>query len=80
MIFNFYIRGGMIVCSCEAVSEKRIVAAIAQGACTREEVTAHCGAGAGCGGCHRTIKLMIRELSGEGSRLSLAEPRDRAAA
>jgi len=81
LIFNFFIRGAMIVCSCQAVSEKRIVSAIAQGACTREEVTARCGAGGGCGGCHRRIQSMIRDLSIQASASpAFAEPQELAAA
>lgn len=53
----------MIVCLCQGVSEKHIAAAIADGAQTRGEITARCGAGDGCGSCHRTIKLMIREFT-----------------
>lgn len=51
----------MIVCLCQGVSEKRVRAAIQAGARTRQQVTATCGAGDGCGGCHRTIKSMIVE-------------------
>ena len=71
----------MIVCSCQAVSEKRIVSAVAQGAFTREEVTARCGAGGGCGGCHRRIQLIIRDLTIRAAASpALAEAQDLAAA
>lgn len=52
----------MVVCLCQGVSEKRVRAAIQAGARTRKQVTAACGAGDGCGGCHRTIKAMIVEF------------------
>jgi bacterioferritin-associated ferredoxin len=51
----------MIVCLCQGVSEKHVNNAIADGARTRKEVTELCGAGGNCGGCHRTIKLMLKD-------------------
>ncbi len=51
----------MIVCLCQGVSETKVRAAIDAGAQTRREVTAACRAGAGCGGCHPTIRNLIRE-------------------
>lgn len=51
----------MVVCLCQGVSDKRVRASIEAGARTRQQVTDACGAGDGCGGCHRTIKTLIVE-------------------
>ena len=48
----------MLICSCKAVSERTVRAAIADGAGTIEDVGRRCGAGTQCGGCH----LLIEEL------------------
>ncbi len=62
MIINFGILiNSMIVCLCQAVTEKKVRAAIDSGASTRREVTRACRAGAGCGGCHSTIRDLIRD-------------------
>lgn len=49
----------MVVCLCQGVSEKTVRASIDEGARTRQQVTEACGAGDGCGTCHRTIKTLI---------------------
>lgn len=51
----------MVVCLCQGVSDKSVRASIEAGARTRQQVTAACGAGDGCGTCHRTIKSLILE-------------------
>lgn len=51
----------MVVCLCQGVSEKTVRASIDDGARTRQQVTDACGAGDGCGTCHRTIKTIIVE-------------------
>lgn len=51
----------MVVCLCQGVSEKTVRASIDEGARTRQQVTDACGAGDGCGTCHRTIKTIIVE-------------------
>ncbi|MEY4948475.1 MAG: hypothetical protein RL698_686 [Pseudomonadota bacterium] len=61
MTFNIFIISDMVVCLCQGVAEKHVRRAIAEGACTRRDVTRACGAGGICGGCHRTIADMIRE-------------------
>lgn len=48
----------MLICSCKAVTERTVRAAIADGADTVEAVGRRCGAGTKCGGCH----LLIEEL------------------
>lgn len=50
----------MVVCLCQGISEKRVLAAIRTGASTRQQVTKACRAGGGCGGCHDVIKDLIR--------------------
>ena len=51
----------MVVCLCQGVSERRVREAIADGATTRKKVTRACGAGAGCGACHESIREIIGE-------------------
>lgn len=51
----------MVVCLCQGVAEKDVREAIADGATTRKKVTRACGAGAGCGGCHQSIREIIDE-------------------
>jgi len=58
----------MVVCLCQGVSDKRVRACIADGARTRQQVTDACGAGDGCGSCHRTIKTMIVECRRQEAR------------
>jgi bacterioferritin-associated ferredoxin len=53
----------MIVCLCEGVSDRKVRRAIERGARSIDDVTAACRAGAGCGGCHRTIADMLDEAS-----------------
>jgi len=49
----------MYVCSCHAVTDRTIGAAIAAGAACVDEVTAHCGAGGTCGGCTRALEQLL---------------------
>ena len=51
----------MVVCLCQGISDKTVRASIEEGARTRQQVTEACGAGDGCGTCHRTIKTLIVE-------------------
>lgn len=54
----------MIVCCCEAVSDKKILNVIQEGACSVDDVTRRCGAGGDCGSCRRIIGEMILEHHG----------------
>lgn len=54
----------MVVCLCQGISDKKVRASIEAGARTRQQVTEACGAGDGCGTCHRTIKSLIVECRG----------------
>lgn len=51
----------MIVCLCRAVSHRKILATIDEGARTVRDVTAKCGAGGGCGACKPMIAGMLLE-------------------
>ena len=53
----------MYVCHCEVVSDRSICDAIAAGARDLEEVTALCGAGAACSGCHATIEELLDDAA-----------------
>jgi bacterioferritin-associated ferredoxin len=54
----------MLVCHCERVFERSIRECVRAGARTVDEVSARCGAGAGCGGCHEVIEAIVeREAS-----------------
>ena len=48
-----------VICSCHVVSERRIQRAIDHGACTIADVSAVCGAGGTCHGCHDAIEQLI---------------------
>ena len=41
----------MIVCHCEAVTDREIRRSVAGGACSLRQVARACGAGRQCGGC-----------------------------
>jgi len=41
----------VIICSCEAVSDRTVDAAVASGAASVCSIADKCGAGARCGGC-----------------------------
>ena len=60
----------MYVCSCLAVTDRAVNAAIATGAATVEEITERCRAGGRCGGCGPTLQRLLerhRRLEHEGS-------------
>jgi bacterioferritin-associated ferredoxin len=56
----------MFVCSCFAVSDSTIEAAIEDGAATIAAVTRSCRAGGDCGACHAMIEDLI-EAAAESS-------------
>jgi bacterioferritin-associated ferredoxin len=51
----------MYVCSCRAITDRTVDAAIAAGADTVDDVTARCGAGAKCGGCTPMLEQLLAE-------------------
>ncbi|RVT91715.1 (2Fe-2S)-binding protein [Rhodovarius crocodyli] len=58
----------MIVCSCNALSEAAIRAALAAGAARPGEVYTQCGCSAQCGCCTQTILNIIRSPEQEKPR------------
>ena len=51
----------MFVCSCRAVTDRTVHAAIASGATSVEEVAERCGAGSKCGGCWPELERILDE-------------------
>jgi bacterioferritin-associated ferredoxin len=52
----------MIICHCEAISDRAVRSAIRGGAIDLDAVAELCGAGSGCGGCHvRITRLLVIE-------------------
>jgi bacterioferritin-associated ferredoxin len=51
----------MYVCSCRAVSDRTVRAAVAAGAASIGDIAARCGAGSGCGGCWPTLERLLAE-------------------
>jgi bacterioferritin-associated ferredoxin len=48
-----------LVCSCLAVSDRKVVKAVQHGARSVEEIGDHCGAGTCCGGCHPSLEALL---------------------
>jgi bacterioferritin-associated ferredoxin len=55
------LRDVAIVCSCYAVSERRIQRVIDHGAATIGEIGSACQAGTGCESCHETLDDLLCE-------------------
>jgi bacterioferritin-associated ferredoxin len=53
----------MILCLCNALSDKQVTEAVEKGAAKPREVYAHCACKAQCGTCTRLILNMIRDLA-----------------
>jgi bacterioferritin-associated ferredoxin len=51
----------VIVCSCRAVTDRTVDAAVASGAHCIEDLAARCGAGSRCGGCWPELERLIDE-------------------
>jgi bacterioferritin-associated ferredoxin len=51
----------MFVCSCQAVTDRTVRAAIASGATTIEQVADRCAAGSRCGGCWPELQRLLDE-------------------
>ncbi len=49
----------MIACHCNAVCDNTILGAIADGAGSIDALSARCGAGARCGGCHDVLDTLL---------------------
>ena len=62
----------MFVCHCGAVTHREFASAIDGGAETIEHVSDETGAGAGCGGCHDSIRALLDERCGACPRRALS--------
>jgi bacterioferritin-associated ferredoxin len=51
----------MFVCSCRAVTDRTVRAAIASGADRIPEIADRCGAGSRCGGCWPELERLLHE-------------------
>ncbi|RIK93780.1 MAG: 2Fe-2S ferredoxin [Proteobacteria bacterium] len=49
----------MIVCHCRSATDREIRRAVREGATSLREVSAHCGAASGCGGCAEAVVEII---------------------
>jgi bacterioferritin-associated ferredoxin len=49
----------MFVCLCNGITSQVVADAIAGGATTTNQIAAACGAGAECGRCRRTLRLLL---------------------
>ena len=54
----------MFVCLCNGITSQAVAEAIADGASTTNQIAAACGAGADCGRCRRTLRLLLGASSG----------------
>ena len=62
----------MFVCSCRAVTDRTVDAAIASGASCVEEVAQRCGAGSRCGGCWPELERILQEHAAAVSTVAVA--------
>lgn len=53
----------MVICSCRAVSDRAVLAAIAEGASTVEDVSDKCAAASRCGGCWPEVERLVEALA-----------------
>jgi bacterioferritin-associated ferredoxin len=53
----------MFVCSCKAVTDRTVRAAIASDARTIDDLAVRCGAGSKCGGCWPELRRLLDETS-----------------
>jgi bacterioferritin-associated ferredoxin len=51
----------MIVCLCKSVSDRQVASAIADGACSVEQIVRCTGAGTGCGTCRGSLSQALQE-------------------
>jgi bacterioferritin-associated ferredoxin len=57
----------MFVCSCRAITDRTVDAAIASGAESVRDVAERCGAGSRCGGCWPELERLLREHDAQGT-------------
>jgi bacterioferritin-associated ferredoxin len=55
----------MVVCSCRAVSDRTVRAAVIEGVTSVEGVAERCGAASQCGGCWPELERLIAELAAD---------------
>jgi bacterioferritin-associated ferredoxin len=55
------------VCLCNGITNQAVADAIANGASTTNQIAAACGAGAECGRCRRTLRLLLGTSNGNRS-------------
>jgi bacterioferritin-associated ferredoxin len=54
----------MWVCHCRAVSDAKVLQAIAEGAEDESDIGRLCGAGTGCGSCHDELRRLCASSRG----------------
>jgi bacterioferritin-associated ferredoxin len=52
----------VLICHCLAVHERHVRDAVADGACSLEDVIARCGAGGRCGGCRPLVAEVLADV------------------
>jgi bacterioferritin-associated ferredoxin len=57
----------VFVCLCNGITNQVVADAIADGASTTNQIAAACGAGAECGRCRRTLRLLLGASNGDRS-------------
>jgi bacterioferritin-associated ferredoxin len=55
----------VFVCLCNGITSQAVADAIAGGASTTNQIAAACGAGAECGRCRRTIRMLLGRPIGD---------------
>lgn len=60
----------MYVCSCKAVNDTVVRAAVAAGAASLEELAVRCGAGSGCGGCRPVLARLLAEVASKSADIA----------
>ncbi|MEP7112133.1 MAG: (2Fe-2S)-binding protein [Ilumatobacteraceae bacterium] len=60
----------MVVCSCRAVTDRTVHAAIRAGAYTVDQVASLCTAGSRCGGCWPELQRLLAEYDDVGKTAS----------
>jgi bacterioferritin-associated ferredoxin len=53
----------VIACHCHAVSDRTVRATVLGGATDVEEIGQRCHAGTDCGGCHRMLERLLRDVA-----------------
>ena len=51
----------MYICHCRAVTDRRLRAALEEGARDPDDLGRRCGAGTGCGGCLPALQALLAE-------------------